>query len=93
MANRPPPKNVFFRPFEPDPTVVLAGIGALLATLAAPHGAIILVSQRAEQRRDRVRSRNGCLVNLKAELEIRYLSEQVQLLLDNQDQTRQKLKD
>lgn len=73
--------NIIWRPLEPYPIIVLAGISALLATLAAIEGPIILMSQRRQRERDRQRAENDYLINLKAELEIRYLDEKLDQLM------------
>lgn len=73
--------NVLFRPFDPYPVIILAAISAVLASLAALQGPIILMSQRRQARLDRLRAENDYRLNLKAELEIRYLSEVINHLL------------
>lgn len=69
--------NLLFRPFEPYPVVILAVISAALGSLAAIQGPIILMSQRRQARLDRLRAENDYRLNLKAELEIRYLGEKI----------------
>lgn len=69
--------NLRFRPFEPYPVVILAVISAALGSLAAIQGPIILMSQRRQARLDRLRAENDYRLNLKAELEIRYLGEKI----------------
>ncbi|MCB0213563.1 MAG: DUF1003 domain-containing protein [Anaerolineae bacterium] len=69
--------NLLFRPFEPYPVIILAVISAVLGSLAALQGPIILMSQRRQARLDRLRAENDYRLNLKAELEIRYLSEEM----------------
>ncbi|MCB9102045.1 MAG: DUF1003 domain-containing protein [Anaerolineales bacterium] len=69
--------NVLFQPFEPYPVIILAVISAVLGSLAALQGPIILMSQRRQARLDRLRAENDYRLNLKAELEIRYLSEEM----------------
>lgn len=76
--------NVLGRPFEPYPMIVLAGMGAVLASLAGLQGPIILMSQRYSRHRDRLRSKHEYQINLKAELEIQYLTEQVEHVLRRQ---------
>lgn len=77
--------NLLFRPFEPYPTIVLAMISAVLGSLAALQGPIILFSQRKQTQRDRLRAQNDYQVNLKAELEIRYLNKKLDLVLERQE--------
>ncbi len=76
--------NLLLRPFEPYPIIMLAVISAVLASLAAIQGPIILMSQRRQQARDRLQAENDYLVNLKAELEIQYLHEKIDRLLQLQ---------
>ncbi|MCI0394899.1 MAG: DUF1003 domain-containing protein [Chloroflexi bacterium] len=72
--------NVLWRPFEPYPVIILAVISAVLGSLAAIQGPIILMSQRRQLKRDRLRADNDYQVNLKAELEIEYLHEKLDRL-------------
>lgn len=76
--------NVIAQPFEPYPIIVFAVISAVLASVAAIEGPIILMNQRIQRERDRVQARADYRVNLKAELEIQYLDEKVELLLQHQ---------
>jgi uncharacterized membrane protein len=59
--------NVIARPFTPYPTVMLAGISATLATVAALQGPLILLSQRRAAERDRRRDEEGLRVTINAE--------------------------
>jgi len=74
--------NVIAQPFEPYPIIVFAVISAVLASVAAIEGPIILMNQRIQRERDRVQARADYRVNLKAELEIQYLDEKLDLLLE-----------
>ena len=78
--------NLLLRPFSPFPLIVLGVISAILASLAALQGPIIIISQRDQQRRDRIRADNEYRVNLKAEMEIRYLDEKVATMMKMQQQ-------
>ncbi len=73
--------NLGWRPFEPYPTILFAVISAALASLAALYGPFILMNQRYQQKRDRLRAQSDYQINLKAELEIRYLHEKLDDLL------------
>lgn len=73
--------NLTLRPFAPFPTVMLAVISAVLATLGALQGPIILRVQRRQRQRDRDRDEIDHIVNLKAELEIRWLDHKLDHLL------------
>lgn len=72
------------RRYEPYPMIVFGVISAVLSALAALHGPFLMMNQRAQQHRDRLRAENDYRVNLKAELEIAYLTLQVSQLLENQ---------
>ena len=63
---------------------ILAMIGAALSSLAALEGPIVMMSQRRQAARDRLRTDDDYRVNLKAELEIRYLDEKIDHLLASQ---------
>ena len=72
--------NVLARPFEPYPIIILVVISAILASLAAIQGPIILMSQRRLGKQDRLRAAEDYRVNLKAELEILYLNQKIDRL-------------
>ncbi len=78
--------NLLFRPFDPYPVIILAMISAVLASLAAIQGPIILMSQRRQAKQDRLRAENDYRLNLKAELEIRYLNEKIDRMFAYQRQ-------
>ncbi len=59
--------NVVARPFTPYPTVMLAGISATLATVAALQGPLILLSQHRSGERDRQRDEEALRVAINAE--------------------------
>ena len=59
--------NVIARPFTPYPTVMLAGVSATLATVAALQGPLILLSQRRAAERDRQRDEEALRVAVNAE--------------------------
>jgi len=67
--------------FDPYPFILL---NLLLSTLAAIQAPIIMMSQKRQEAKDRLRSQNDYQVNLKAELEIRHLHEKVDHLLSRQ---------
>lgn len=77
--------NYVRQPFEPFPMIIFGVISAVLATLAALYGPFILMSQQSMQERDRIRAESDYQVNLKAELEIQYLSEAIEKILLNQE--------
>jgi uncharacterized membrane protein len=67
--------------FDPYPFILL---NLVLSTLAAIQAPIIMMSQRRQEEKDRLRSLNDYKVNLKAELEIRHLHEKIDHLINNQ---------
>lgn len=67
--------------FDPYPFILLNLILSCIAALQAP---IIMMSQRRQEARDRMRALNDYRVNLKAELEIRHLHEKLDHLIGRQ---------
>lgn len=67
--------------FDPYPFILMNLILSCIAALQAP---IIMMSQNRQEEKDRKRSENDYLVNLKAELEIKALHEKIDLLLEEQ---------
>ena len=67
--------------YDPYPYILL---NLVLSTLAALQAPVIIMSQRRQEARDRLRSENDYRVNLKAELEIRQLHEKVDHILLSQ---------
>lgn len=65
-----------------NPAVVFGSLSGALGTLAAIQNPIILMSQRWQSRRDRLRNENDYRINLKSELEVRYLSQKIDHLLN-----------
>jgi hypothetical protein len=58
--------SLFASPFDPYPFILL---NLLLSCLAAVQAPLIMMSQRRQEAKDRLRPRNDYRVNLKAELE------------------------
>lgn len=69
------------QPADPYPFILL---NLILSCLAAVQAPIIMMSQNRQEAKDRLRSQNDYLVNLKAELEIRHLHEKIDHLLMHQ---------
>ncbi len=67
--------------FDPYPFILMNLILSCIAALQAP---IIMMSQNRQEEKDRKRSENDYLINLKAELEIRALHQKIDLLLQEQ---------
>jgi len=77
--------NVVFlatKPFDPFPFILLNLILSCLAAIQAP---IIMMSQNRQEQKDRQRSEHDYKINLKAELEIKLLSEKIDHLLAHQN--------
>ena len=69
------------RAFDPFPFILLNLILSCLAAIQAP---IIMMSQKRQEAKDRLRSQSDYRVNLKAELEIRHLHEKLDHLIMRQ---------
>jgi uncharacterized membrane protein len=65
-------------PFDPFPFILLNLILSCVAAIQAP---IIMMSQNRQEQKDRQRSEQDYKINLKAELEIKILSEKIDHLL------------
>lgn len=78
--------NVFWlinKAFDPYPFILL---NLLLSCLAAMQAPVIMMSQNRQEEKDRERSKNDYMVNLKSELEIRILHEKIDHFILNQQQ-------
>ena len=69
------------RPFDAYPFILLNLILSCLAAIQAP---IIMMSQNRQEQKDRQRGEHDYKINLKAELEIKLLSEKIDHLLVHQ---------
>ncbi|CAH1668534.1 DUF1003 domain-containing protein [Chelatococcus asaccharovorans] len=67
--------------FDPYPFILLNLILSCIAAIQAP---VIMMSQKRQEAKDRLRSLNDYQVNLKAELEIRHLHEKLDHLISKQ---------
>lgn len=77
--------NIFLftsKPFDPYPFILLNLILSCLAAIQAP---IIMMSQNRQEFKDRQRAEHDYKINLKAELEIKLLSEKMDHLLVHQN--------
>lgn len=70
------------KPFDPFPFILLNLILSCLAAIQAP---IIMMSQNRQESKDRIRSEHDYKIDLKAELEIKLLSEKIDHLLVHQN--------
>lgn len=67
--------------FDPYPFILMNLVLSAIAALQAP---IIMMSQNRQEEKDRKRSENDYLINLKSELEVRSLHQKTDLLLEQQ---------
>lgn len=67
--------------FDPYPFILMNLVLSAIAALQAP---IIMMSQNRKEEKDRKRSENDYLINLKAELEVRGLHQKIDLLLEEE---------
>ncbi len=70
--------------FDPYPFILMNLILSCIAALQAP---IIMMSQNRVEEKDRKRSENDYLINLKAEMQIRSLNQKIDVLLEEQIKT------
>lgn len=69
--------------FDPYPFILLNLILSCLAALQAP---VIMMSQNRQEEKDRLRSKNDYMINLKSELELRILHDKLDHLIVHQQQ-------
>jgi len=69
--------------FDPYPFILLNLILSCLAALQAP---VIMMSQNRQEEKDRLRSKNDYMINLKSELELRILHDKIDHLISHQQQ-------
>ena len=72
---------VIVKQWDPYPFILMNLLLSLQAAYTAP---IIMMSQKRQEAKDRLRSQNDYRVNLKAELEIRHLHEKLDYLTSRQ---------
>jgi len=70
--------------FDPYPFILMNLILSCIAALQAP---IIMMSQNRQEEKDRMRSENDYLINLKSEMQLRSLQQKMDLLLEEQIKT------
>jgi uncharacterized membrane protein len=73
---------LYNKPFDPFPFILLNLILSCMAAIQAP---IIMMSQNRQEQKDRIRAEHDYKINLKAELEIKLLSEKMDHLLIHQN--------
>lgn len=67
--------------FDPYPFILMNLVLSCIAALQAP---IIMMSQNRQEEKDRMRSQNDYMINLKAEIELRALQQKMDLLIEDQ---------
>jgi uncharacterized membrane protein len=67
--------------FDPYPFILMNLVLSCVAALQAP---VIMMSQNRQEEKDRKRSENDYLINMKAEVEIRSLHQKIDLLVQQQ---------
>ncbi len=67
--------------FDPYPFILMNLILSCIAALQAP---VIMMSQNRQEEKDRKRSENDYLINLKSELQLRSLHKKMDLLLEEE---------
>ena len=70
------------KPFDPYPFILLNLILSCLAAIQAP---VIMMSQNRKEQKDRMRSIHDYKINLKAEMEIKILSDKIDHLMAHQN--------
>jgi uncharacterized membrane protein len=70
------------KPFDPFPFILLNLLLSCLASIQAP---IIMMSQNRKEQKDRQRGEHDYKINLKAELEIKLLSEKIDHMIVHQN--------
>src|SRR5690242_17886740 len=73
--------NVAAEPFEPYPVIIFAVISAVLATVAALQGPLVLLTQRRSSSRDRARDAEILRVAANTEADLHRLETKVDELL------------
>lgn len=70
------------RSFDPYPFILLNLVLSCIAAIQAP---IIMMSQNRQEEKDRLRSQNDYIVNVKSELIIEDLHKKIDMLIENQE--------
>ncbi|MES2330678.1 MAG: DUF1003 domain-containing protein [Bacteroidota bacterium] len=72
------------KPLDPFPFILL---NLFLSAIAAIQAPVIMMSQNRKEAKDRQRSNNDYIINLKAEIEVRNLHQKMDLLISEQMKT------
>lgn len=70
--------------FDPYPFILMNLILSCIAALQAP---VIMMSQNRQEEKDRMRSENDYMINLKSEMHLRSMHQKMDLLLEKQIKT------
>src|SRR6185312_12270729 len=77
--------NVVAEPFEPYPVIIFAVISAVLATVAALQGPLVLITQRRSASRDRARDAEILRVAANTEADLHRLESKIDTLVSATD--------
>jgi uncharacterized membrane protein len=77
--------NITARPLEPYPMIVIAGLAAVLSTIAALQGPLILLTQRRAAMRDRARDRETYRVAANTEADLHQVKQRLDELIEQLD--------
>lgn len=81
---------ILHRPFDPFPYVFLNLVLAFISSLQAP---VIMMSQNRESQKDRLRSENDYLINLKSEIILEDLHIKIDSIIKEQNLLKREVKD
>jgi uncharacterized membrane protein len=77
--------NITFRPLEPYPMIMVAGLAAALSTITAFQGPLILLTQRRAAIRDRTRDRETYRVAANTEADLHRVEQRLNELIAKMD--------
>ncbi len=77
--------NITLQPLEPYPMIMIAGLAAVLSTIAACQGPLILLTQRRAAMRDRARDRETYMVAANTEADLHEVRQRLDQLVDKVD--------
>ncbi len=80
--------NVAARPFEPYPVIIFAVISAVLATIAALQGPLVLLAQRRSSSRDRARDGETLRIAMHTEADLHRLEDKIDGLITDREATK-----
>ena len=77
------------RPFQPYPVVVLAVISAVLSTVTAAQGPLILLAQRRASMNDRARDEETFRVAIRSEIDLQLIAARLDDIVDRLERLEQ----